>query len=169
MHGAGMRSWGNFRRKLRSQPWQTSDFINDTPGHCSWFYFPLTCYFVAYSINSSIFEYIRVIRQAMNETDINKEISTISRQIIQKYKPHKIILFGSAVRGTFGADSDLDFFIIKDDPRPGGERIRDVSGMFKHTVATDILVYTPEEVEQSLKWGDPFIKNILSHGKVIYG
>jgi predicted nucleotidyltransferase len=105
----------------------------------------------------------------MNETDINKEINTISRQIIQKYKPHKIILFGSAVRGTFGADSDLDFFIIKDDPRPGGERIRDVSGMFTHTVATDILVYTPAEVEQSLKWGDPFIKNILSHGKVIYG
>lgn len=105
----------------------------------------------------------------MNETDINKEISTISRQIIQKYKPHKIILFGSAAQGTFGADSDLDFFIIKDDPRPGGERIRDVSAMFKHTVATDILVYTPAEVEQSLKWNDPFIKNILSHGKVIYG
>ncbi len=105
----------------------------------------------------------------MTETDLKKEIDSISRQIIQKYHPHKIILFGSAAWGTFSADSDLDFFIIKDDPRPGGERIHDVSGIFKHTVATDVLVYTPAEVEQSLKWGDPFVKNILSHGKVIYG
>jgi len=105
----------------------------------------------------------------MTETDLKKEIEHICRQIIQKYQPHKIILFGSAAWGTFGTDSDLDFFIIKDDPRPGGERIRDVAGMFEHTVATDVIVYTPAEVEQCIKWGDPFVKNVLSRGKIIYG
>jgi len=105
----------------------------------------------------------------MASINIQQEIDYISRQIIRKYHPEKIILFGSAAGGTFSPDSDLDFFIIKDDPRPGGERITDVAGMFEHTVATDVLVYTPEEVELSLKWGDPFVKEVLSQGRVIYG
>jgi predicted nucleotidyltransferase len=105
----------------------------------------------------------------MQGFDLEKEIDRISKRIVKKYKPQKIILFGSAARGKFTPDSDLDFFIIKDDPRPGGERIYDVSGMFEHNVATDVLVYTPREVAQCLKWGDPFVKQILSGGKVIYG
>lgn len=101
--------------------------------------------------------------------NIKKEIDNISKQIIKKYKPQKIILFGSAASGNFTPDSDLDFFIIKDDPRPGRERIYDVSGMFEHNVATDVIVYTPAEVKQCVKWGDPFVKEILARGKVLYG
>ena len=105
----------------------------------------------------------------MNKTNINKEIDYIKEQIVRKYKPQKIILFGSAAAGKFTADSDLDLFIIKEDARPGSERIYSVSGMFEHRIATDILVYTPQEVEQSMKWDDPFVKGILSSGKIIYG
>lgn len=101
--------------------------------------------------------------------EIQQEIKYISKQIADKYKPQKIILFGSAAWGKITADSDVDFFIIKDDPRPGGERIQDVLGMFEHNIAADVLVYTPKEIEKCLKWGDPFVKNILSFGKVIYG
>lgn len=105
----------------------------------------------------------------MRNIDFKKEIDYIAREIAEKYRPQKIILFGSASLGKFTPDSDLDFFIIKDDPRPGGERIYDVSGMFEHRVAADVLVYTPAEIEQCLKWGDPFVKQILSSGKVLYG
>lgn len=105
----------------------------------------------------------------MSDIDLNKEIDYIAEQIVHKYKPQKIILFGSAARGKFTLDSDLDFFIVKDDPRPGGERIYEVSGMFEHNVAVDVLVYTPTEVKKCLEWGDPFVKDILSSGKVIYG
>jgi predicted nucleotidyltransferase len=105
----------------------------------------------------------------MQKINIQKEIEYITSQIVQKYKPQKVILFGSAVSGKFTPDSDLDFFIIKDDPRSGGERIYDVLGMFEHNVAIDVLVYTPNEIEKCVSWGDPFVKNILSSGKVIYG
>jgi predicted nucleotidyltransferase len=105
----------------------------------------------------------------MYDIDLQKEIEYISGQIVKKYNPQKIILFGSAAQGKFTPDSDLDFFIIKDDPRSGGERIYDVSGMFEHNVSTDVLVYTPQEIEKCLKWGDPFVKEIFSSGKVIYG
>ena len=42
--------------------------------------------------------------------DINfeQEIDSITAQIIEKYKPEKIILFGSAVTGDADQDSDVD-------------------------------------------------------------
>jgi len=40
--------------------------------------------------------------------NIKKEIDTISKQIIKKYKPQKIILFGSAAGGNFTPDSDRE-------------------------------------------------------------
>jgi predicted nucleotidyltransferase len=43
--------------------------------------------------------------------DFEKEIKSITAQIIEKYEPLKIILFGSAARGDYGKAKDLDFLI----------------------------------------------------------
>jgi predicted nucleotidyltransferase len=45
--------------------------------------------------------------------DFEKEIMSITKQLIEKDVPEKIILFGSAARGDIGPDSDADFLIIK--------------------------------------------------------
>lgn len=101
---------------------------------------------------------------------VTAEISKITKQIIEKYKPDKIILFGSAARGNFGPDSDADFLIIKKDtPLYGVDRIRELSRMLDRNIPVDLLVYRPEEVEQRLKIGDPFLRAILKEGKVLYG
>ena len=101
---------------------------------------------------------------------VTAEISKITEQIIEKYKPDKIILFGSAARGNFGPDSDADFLIIKKDtPLYGADRIRELSRMLDRNIPVDLLVYRPEEVELRLKIGDPFLKAVLKEGKVLYG
>ena len=41
----------------------------------------------------------------------------------------------------------------------GVDRIRQLDKLIKYKLATDFIVYTPTEVEQRLKVGDPFIKN----------
>lgn len=45
--------------------------------------------------------------------NFEKEIEHITTQIVEKYKPEKVILFGSAARGEAGYDSDADFLVIK--------------------------------------------------------
>jgi predicted nucleotidyltransferase len=66
------------------------------------------------------------------DADIQKEIDTIKEQIIKKYKPDKIILFGSAARGDFNLDSDVDLLIIKQDtPFYGADRIRNSTDLSK--------------------------------------
>ena len=121
---------------------------------------------------TSLVQTARFIRGAHKavKTSVTTEINKITKQIIDKYRPEKIILFGSAARGKFGPDSDADFLIIKrDTPLYGVDRIRELSRMIDRNIPVDLLVYRPEEVEQRLKIGDPFLKAILKEGKVLYG
>jgi predicted nucleotidyltransferase len=104
------------------------------------------------------------------EKDISKEIQRITAQIIEKYKPDKVILFGSAARNELKEDSDLDFLIIKrETPLYGADRIRQLSRMIDRDISVDFLVYRPEEFNERLQMGDPFIKLIAKEGKVLYG
>jgi len=102
--------------------------------------------------------------------DFEKEIESITAQIIERYKPEKIILFGSAGRGKFSLDSDVDLLIIKKDtPLYGADRIRELSRIIDRNIPVDFLVYRPEEFEKRLKMGDPFLKAVLKEGRVLYG
>jgi len=40
--------------------------------------------------------------------------------------------------------------------------------LIKYKLATDFIVYRPQEFEHRLKSGDPFVKSILEQGKVLY-
>ena len=102
--------------------------------------------------------------------DFEKEIGSITAQIIEKYKPEKIILFGSAVNGQLDSDSDVDLLIIKKDtPLYGADRIRALSRIIDRNIPVDFLVYRPEEFQKRLEMGDPFLKAVLKEGKVLYG
>lgn len=104
------------------------------------------------------------------ELDFEKEIQNITQQIIEKYKPEKIILFGSAARGEPNLDSDVDFLIIKKKtPLYGADRIRELSRIIERNIPVDLLIYRPEEFQKRLQMGDPFLKSILEEGKVLYG
>jgi predicted nucleotidyltransferase len=102
--------------------------------------------------------------------DIWQEIQRITTQLIEKYSPDRIILFGSAARGETDADSDADFLIIKKDcPVLGADRIRELHRVIDRNIPVDFLVYRPEEFERRLAMGDPFLQAILREGKVVYG
>ncbi len=105
----------------------------------------------------------------MKKSDLKKEIENIKQQIIDKYNPEKIILFGSAVWGDKDIN-DIDIFIIKSDtPYYGIDRMRELDRLISRNIAIDMLVYKPEEVNERLRIGDPFIKKIFKDGEVLYG
>ena len=105
----------------------------------------------------------------MEKALIFREIDSIKAQLVEKYKPEKIILFGSVVWGD-GEIDDIDMFIIKANvPHYGVDRIRELDRLISRKIAADMLVYKPEEVKERLTIGDPFLKKIFEKGKVIYG
>lgn len=98
-----------------------------------------------------------------------REVDKIIDKIVTKYKPEKIIAFGSTTSAKIDENSDIDLLVIKDDKRRFIDRVGEVSEMFTHNLPVDIIVYTPEEVDRLTTWGDPFIKTVLSKGQVLYG
>lgn len=106
----------------------------------------------------------------MNKRQLEKEIESITQQLIKKYQPEKIILFGSAAWGKFSPDSDLDFLLVKrDTPYYGVDRMREVERLVETALPCDFLVGRPSEIKKRLRLGDPFVKQILEEGKVLYG
>ena len=106
----------------------------------------------------------------MTKTEIIQEIDHIKNQLIEKYRPEKIILFGSAAWGRSDEVNDLDLFIVKKDvPYYGSDRINELYRLMDTHAAVDYIVYTPEETRKWLSLGDPFLKKIFAEGKVLYG
>jgi predicted nucleotidyltransferase len=97
-----------------------------------------------------------------------QEVQQIVAQLIACYHPEKIVLFGSLTRDQ-ETPRDIDLFILKKNPPAiGAERIRELDRLIHYAIATDFIVYTPEELEKRLAIGDPFLKTILQEGKVLY-
>src|SRR5437899_11777473 len=68
--------------------------------------------------------------------------------LIREHEPEKLILFGSAAQGEIHEWSDLDLVVIKRTDKPLLERIEEVLRLVRPKVGLDVLVYTPEEMEE---------------------
>ena len=89
-------------------------------------------------------------------------------QALQDYHPQRLILFGSVARGDADADSDLDVLVIKDTTDPFVCRLEVMAELCPLGVPADILVYTPDELQQMIDDGNPFILQALREGRTVY-
>mgnify|MGYP001618040114 CR=1 FL=1 len=97
------------------------------------------------------------------------KLKEVTDKIVKEFEPEKIILFGSYAWGNPHEDSDLDFFIVKDTDLSPLKRIEAVDRIFsRRDLPMDFLVYTPKQVEENLKRGDFFVRDIITKGKVLY-
>ena len=85
-----------------------------------------------------------------------------SRRLVSKLCPERIILFGSYAYGRPTPDSDVDLLVILETDASTTERYLAVSRLlYPRPFPVDILVRTPREIEQALKAGDFFIREIV--------
>lgn len=99
----------------------------------------------------------------------DKTIEDIRDLIAQKVSPLKIILFGSHARGDNNKESDLDLLIIMESSLPRHKRSKEIRILLsKYIFGKDILVYTPEEIEEWRGVPDAFITTAIKEGKVLY-
>ena len=103
------------------------------------------------------------------EESIQEKIDKMVRRIVKKFKPEKIILFGSYARGTPTWDSDVDLLIIMD--VSGSKREKRIEiGVALHDIRIpkDIIVATPDEVERRKNLVGTIIRPAIEEGKVLY-
>ena len=94
-------------------------------------------------------------------------IRRLARQIAERFQPDKIILFGSYAYGTPTPDSDVDLLVVMPTRDPFAHAVR-IGEAIEPGCFLDLIVRTPALLEQRLQWGDWFLREIVSRGKVLY-
>ena len=93
-------------------------------------------------------------------------IHIMTDRIVAKYSPVRIILFGSWARGNATPHSDVDLLIVL--PEVKNKRLAAVSIrriLADLPVAKDILVTTPQEIEQKGHLVGTYLRPALKGGK----
>lgn len=109
------------------------------------------------------------MEKAVKEKKYYQEVERITKIIIQKYKPERIIAFGSTARGDITWESDVDLLVVKKTKRPFWERVEEVIRLVPVYQALDISVLTPGEIGQAYKNNWYFItEEMIKKGKILY-
>ncbi len=96
-------------------------------------------------------------------------IEEIVRRIVNVSHPEKVILFGSRARGEARPNSDIDLLVIAHSTQPRYRRAAPLYGALSDIHAPlDILVYSPDEVEEWRDVRQAFVTTAIREGKVLY-
>src|SRR5688572_406552 len=96
-------------------------------------------------------------------------LSEVVDRIVRKFHPEKIILFGSCARGNAHKDSDLDLLVVlskvEHKRKVAIEVLRALNGL---PISKDVIITTPQEIEERGKTIGYILRPALEEGKVIY-
>ena len=99
----------------------------------------------------------------------DKKLERFVARLKKKINPERVVLFGSRARGDARPDSDLDLLIIEPSDLPRYKRparyLRALVGLFP---SKDIVVWTPEEVEEWASVPNSFIATALREGRTLH-
>src|SRR4051794_24074153 len=91
------------------------------------------------------------------------EIKKFARQVVQRFRPDKIILFGSHAYGTPHPDSDVDILVIMPTRNQLDQAFK-IHSTLLPPFPLDIIVRTPHEMKWRLAEGDSFHTEIATKG-----
>jgi predicted nucleotidyltransferase len=94
-------------------------------------------------------------------------IRRFARQVVERFSPNKIILFGSYAYGKPHAGSDVDILVIMRTRNSLDQAVR-ISLAIDPPFPLDIIVRTPYAMRWRLAEGDSFLREITSKGKVLH-
>ena len=98
-----------------------------------------------------------------------QEIRRVAHEIGRRFHPERVVLFGSHARGENTPDSDVDLLVVmRHAERKGFQMASKIRMQIRYPFPMDVLVRTPEEVEERIALGDCFMKDICEQGMVLY-
>jgi predicted nucleotidyltransferase len=89
-------------------------------------------------------------------------------QIKEQFEPIRIILFGSYAYGSINPDSDVDILVVLPFQGKAALKSAEILNRINPHFPVDLLVRTPEQVQERLQMGDFFMQEIIERGKILY-
>jgi predicted nucleotidyltransferase len=96
-----------------------------------------------------------------------KLIRRFASEVAERFRPEKIILFGSYAYGKPHADSDVDILVVMPATNELDQAVKICLAVDYH-FPLDLLVRTPKNLAWRLKEGDSFLREVMDQGVVLY-
>src|SRR5260370_28174943 len=97
-----------------------------------------------------------------------RAIKKFANEVARRFRPRKIILFGSYAYGRPTGDSDVDLLVILSGRGRPQDRSLKIRQEVEADFPMDLIVRTPAAVRQRLSWGDSFLQEAVGKGIVLY-
>ena len=98
-------------------------------------------------------------------------LPAIVGQIVERFDPLKIVVFGSVVRGDATDDSDIDLLVVFDEVEWAEKRDLTVAirrALARLPVPKDIIVPDVDEIRRRGHLVGPMLRPALEEGRVVY-
>lgn len=93
----------------------------------------------------------------------------ILERIVHDCSPDRVLLFGSYAKGTQTSSSDVDLLVICDTGLEFGQRERRLRQLFASSaLSVDIVMYTPEEIDEALAEQYSWLRSVVRCAVVLY-
>src|SRR3954463_3903175 len=88
-------------------------------------------------------------------------------QVVERFRPERVILFGSHAHGRPTADSDVDLLVVMPASNQIDQAVR-IGLSVPAPFPLDLIVRTPENLAYRLKSNDSFLREVVDRGIVLY-
>jgi uncharacterized protein len=95
-------------------------------------------------------------------------IRNVTRQIVQQFRPQKVILFGSYAYGQPTEDSDVDLLVVMDTDESPLHVAAKIAAAIEHPFPLDIVVRTSVEFASAVHRRGVFATEVATKGITLY-
>ena len=95
-------------------------------------------------------------------------INDFVARVAERFRPDRIVLFGSYASGNPNADSDVDLLVIVPFEGKPWRTAATIREQVPAHFPMDLLVRTPDQIGARLALGDTFLEGVLQAGKTLY-
>ena len=96
------------------------------------------------------------------------EIEQYAERIAREFRPERIILFGSHALGAARDDSDVDLLVVMPHSGKSWDQAAEIRSRLRPNFPLDLLVRSPEKLDERLELGDPLFVEIATTGRVLH-
>ena len=107
------------------------------------------------------------MRKSVTQPNMQR-IRAVAQQIVERFSPQRVVLFGSYAYGHPTADSDVDLLVVLDTTSSPLQSAATISKAIDHPFPLDILVMSPSDLQDYLRENAMFPRQIAERGIVRY-
>lgn len=114
-------------------------------------------------------EGVPIATRMASERPLHPEVRRMVRQIVERFRPERVILFGSHAEGTAGPDSDVDLLVVLNVKGSTREAATEIDlALSDRALPLDLLVVTPADCRRAREGDGSILGTALGEGRAVY-